>query len=268
MIIEGMPNHEYHSAEGVSKSGLALILRSPAHYRFQEAREPTRAMVIGSALHAAILEPELFSRRYMLLRDVHDRRASAYKQAVEVHGPDFVLTGREADYVTGMVESVRAFGPAREILELNGRAEVSVSTKDPVTGVTVRIRPDWVTDSGMLDLKTTLDARYEAFSRSVVNYTYHMQQAFYQDVWFWETGERLPFSFLAIEKAMPHACALYRLDEEAIREGRRMYRDALNTYAECMNSGHWPAYPETVEFMSLPTWAVDTDVETEEEIDL
>lgn len=266
MITESMSNNAYHAAEGISKSGLALILRSPAHFRYPEPKEPTRAMVIGSALHAAILEPELFASQYMLLKDVKDRRASEYKQAVAVHGADFVLTGKEADYVAGMQESVRCHPYARQALLQPGRAELSVSSKDPVTGVVVRIRPDWLPDSGpMLDLKTTLDARYDAVSRSVVNYTYHMQQAFYQDVWEWETGEKRPFEFLFIEKAMPHACKTYRLDEEAIQEGRRMYRQALNLYAECLERDEWPAYDAEPEYMSLPTWAIDTDIDTEEE---
>lgn len=265
MITERMPNNDYHDAPGVSKSGLSLIMRSPAHFMFQEKRASSRAFVIGSATHAAILEPDLFASEYMLLREVTDRRASAYKQAVAVHGEDFVLTGTEADYVAGMQESVRSHPGALEILSAPGRAELSVSTTDPETGVIVRIRPDWVTHDGrMLDLKTTQDARYEAFSRSVVNYNYHMQQAFYQDVWFWETGERLPFEFLVVEKAMPHAVMMYRLDEEAIREGRRMYREALNTYARCLESNHWPAYGTETEYLSLPSWAVDADVETEE----
>ena len=86
MIIERMTNHEYHAAPGISKSGLALIMRSPAHFMFQEKRASSRAFVIGSAAHAAILEPELFAAQYMLLREVTDRRASAYKQAAAVHG--------------------------------------------------------------------------------------------------------------------------------------------------------------------------------------
>ena len=265
MIIAGMSNADYHAHDSISKSGIDLIARSPAHFRYQEKREPTRAMVIGSALHAAVLEPELFASQYMLLRNVTDRRASEYKQAVAVHGADFVLTGSEADYVAGMQETVRSHPYAGRVLSDPGRAELSVITTDPVTGVAVRCRFDWLTDAGKpVDLKTTLDARPDAFARSVANYRYHVQAAFYSDVWQWETGETLDrFVFLAIEKSMPHALAPYMLDDEAIAEGRRLYREALNLYADCLDRDEWPGYDAQPQWLCLPAWAVEFNEEEE-----
>lgn len=258
-ITTELSNADYHAHNSISKSGLDLIARSPAHFRFQEKREPSRAMVIGSALHAAVLEPDVFASQYMLLRNVADRRASEYKQAVAVHGADFVLTGTEADYVAGMQETILSHAYAGRVLSEPGRAELSVMTKDPVTGVSVRCRFDWLTNAGLaVDLKTTIDARPDAFARSVANYRYHVQAAFYADVWSWETGESLKgFEFLAVEKSMPHALAVYRLDDEALSEGRRLYREALNLYAECLERDHWPAYDDQPQWLCLPSWAVD-----------
>lgn len=265
MIIAGMSNADYHAHESISKSGLDLIARSPAHFRFQEKREPSRAMVIGSALHAAVLEPEVFASQYMLLRNVSARRASEYKQAVAVHGADFVLTGTEADYVAGMQETIRSHAYAGRVLSEPGRAELSVMTKDPVTGVAVRCRFDWLTSAGLaVDLKTTIDARPDAFARSVANYRYHVQAAFYADVWNWETGETLQgFEFLAVEKSMPHALAVYRLDAEALSEGRRLYREALNMYADCLERDEWPGYDAQPQWLCLPAWAVEFNEEDE-----
>ena len=267
MITTELTNEQYHDHDSISKSGLDLVARSPAHYRYAEQREPTRAMVIGSAVHAAILEPEVFASQYMLLRDVKDRRASEYKQAVSVHGADFVLTGTEADYVSGIQESVQQHTKLRSLLAADGRAELSVITKDPITGVAVRCRFDWLTHAGVpVDLKTTLDARPDAFSRSVSNYRYHVQAAFYCDVWELETGEKLDrMVFAALEKAMPHAVQLYMLDDEAMAVGRKLYREALNVYADCLESGHWPAYGEDVQLLNLPPWAVEYEDEEQDD---
>jgi len=266
MIIRNMPNDEYHAHNSISKSGLDLVARSPAHYRYQEKREPSRAMVIGSAIHAAILEPEVFASKYMLLRDVKDRRASEYKQAVAVYGEEFVLTGKESDYVAGMQESVRTSRSIMTLLEKDGDAELSVFTKDPVTGVEVRCRFDWLTKCGIpLDLKKTQDARPDAFGRSVYNYRYHVQEAFYRDVWKWETGDSIDrMRFAAIEERMPHATMVYKLDDEALNEGRRLYREALNLYAKCLERDHWPAYADEEQWLCLPPWAIETTFEDEE----
>lgn len=261
MITTTMTNAEYHAHDSVSKSGLDLIARSPAHYRYQPPRERTRHLEIGTAVHAAILEPESFERDYLLLQDAADRRCSTYKQAAAARGGEYVLTSIEADYVVGMAESVRSHKHAGKRLAKPGRAELSVITTDPVTGVAVRCRFDYLTDSGIpVDIKTARDARADAFSRAVHTYRYHTQAAFYADVWKWETGETLDrMEFIAVESSLPHAVMVHILDDEALQEGRRLYREALNTYARCLDSGHWPAYADDAQYLCLPPWAVESD---------
>src|SRR5690554_428691 len=82
-IVLDMPNEAYHAYDGLSTSGLKQFLISPAHYAFSEPTQRTRFMVIGEALHKALLEPELFAKSYMLLRDIEDRRKTEYKQAIK-----------------------------------------------------------------------------------------------------------------------------------------------------------------------------------------
>lgn len=267
MVISGMPNEVYHTHESISKSGLDLIARSPAHFHYAAAKQPTRAMEIGTAIHAALLEPERFQREYVLLRDVKDRRASEYKQAVSVHGSERVLVSHEADEVAGMQEAVYSNQTAKNWLEKSGRRELSVFAQDPETGALVRCRFDILTDCGFsIDIKKTQDAREEAFSRAIDNYRYHVQAAFYSDVFLWATGEKLAgFKFIAVEQEMPHGCKTYRLDETAIIEGRRLYREDLNLYAECLKKQDWPCYEDEESLISLPEWRI-RQIENEMEI--
>lgn len=271
LIKENLSMQDYHSMKDVvGKSDLDLIDRSPAHYAYRESSSQSRAMVMGSAIHSAILEPDLFANEYKLLTDVKDRRSSAYKEAIKHRHEDFVLTGPESQRIKGMQSGVSNNQEAFNILTQEGRAELSVITKDPETGVGVRCRIDWLTKSGhALDLKKTQDAREAAFARSVAAYRYHVQEAFYRDVWKWETGEELSsFRFLAIEENLPHASVIWTLDDEAVSHGRSLYRKALNTYAECLEKDSWPFYTDQPEILSLPSWAapdIDEDfVFTEE----
>jgi exodeoxyribonuclease VIII len=262
-----LSNDDYHRSDGISKSGLDLILRSPAHYRFAEKREATRAMEIGTALHCAILEPERFASEYMLLRNCTDRRASEYKEAVKVWGAERVLTGAEAARVAGMQESVRN-NPHLSMLAEPGRCELSVFATDPETGIVVRCRFDKLTDDGLaIDLKKTQDIR--DFAKSVANYGYHMQAAFYSDVWEWATGGPLAgFVFAAVEEQMPHASAPITLDAEALDIGRMLYRRALNEYAECLNTGEWPGIAMPPAELQLPGWYINQfEIDAEVQID-
>jgi hypothetical protein len=251
---ELLTNEQYHAADGISKSGLDLILRSPAHYRYAPKRESTRAMEIGTALHCAILEPERFATDYMLLREVTDRRASAYKDACKVWSAERVLTGTEADKVAGMQESARCNPHLAEYLSAPGRYELSVFAIDPETGVLVKCRFDKMLDCGTgFDLKKTQDIR--DFGKSVANYGYHMQESFYRDVYKWFTGEELRgFAFGAVEEQMPHASAPFVLDEEALDIGRMLYRKALNEYADCLHKDEWPGIAGEPQVVQLPSW--------------
>ncbi len=253
-----MPNRDYHEADGISKSGLDLIDRSPAHYRYRAARKPSRNMEIGTAIHTALLEPERFAAEYMLLRDVADRRASAYKEAAKVYGTENTLTGTEADKVAGMQESVYANPHARNLLESDGWRELSGIVKDPDTGIICRHRFDLLTTDGIaVDVKKTQDARPDAFSRAVHNYRYHVQAAFYADQYYWITGEHLlGFRFIAIEEELPHGVKIYTIDDGGIAIGRELYRDNLRTYADCNQSGEWPCYNSEPELLSLPGWVM------------
>ena len=58
--VTDMPADVYHAHDSISNTGLKLMMRSPAHYKYQERKESTRAMVLGSALHMACLEPDIF----------------------------------------------------------------------------------------------------------------------------------------------------------------------------------------------------------------
>jgi len=251
-----LSNADYHAHDSISKSGLDLINRSPAHYFYAPKKTPTRAMEVGTAIHTAILEPERFAAEYMLLRNVTDRRKSEYKQAVAVWGSEHVLSGTEADQVAGMQESCRSNDDAREYFEQPHKTELSVIAVDPETGVIVRCRFDLLTDSGRaLDLKKTQDIRDRQLGRSIASYRYYVQAAFYSDVWLWATGEPLQaFDFLAVEEFMPHASCVFDIDEESIELGRKEYRADLNLYAKCLDSNDWPGIKSARKTICLPSY--------------
>lgn len=268
-VIAGMPNAVYHRHPSINNSGLSLMARSPAHYRYGPARQQTRAMVIGNALHSAILEPEIFSRDFVNA-GTSDRRASEYKQAVKVIGDaDRVLTGPEHDNIAVAVAAVWASASSRRVIETAELREASVFATDPVTGVMVRIRPDLWGDGIMTDVKKTQDARAPAFERAIMNYRYHVQAALYADAWEWATGEKVrEFRFLAIEEQPPHAVKIYRIDDTALAEGRRMYREALDLYARCLERDEWPAYDcSEPELIGLPSWLV-AQIENDMEVQI
>lgn len=261
-LVTGMSNEAYHAYDGISKSGLDLVARSPAHYMYGEKKEKTRPMVIGSAIHCAVFEPELFIKDYMLMRDVKVRTASEYKQAIKTINEDLVLVQPEADYVSGMQNGINNNKHAKALLDQPRWSELAVFATDPVTGVLVKCKFDTLLHClDAVDLKKTQDASTQQFEKSIASYRYHVQHAFYSDVFEWATGQQLrSFQLLAVEERLPHFSKLHQCDSEAAAYGRKLYREALNTYADCLSKNEWPMPDGSLEYVGLPYWAQDPDL--------
>lgn len=252
-----MPNEAYHRARGISKSGLSLIQRSPAHFRFAPKRESTRALEIGEALHRSLLEPEVFAEKYLLLESITDRRSAEYKAAAKVRGGEYVLTASESSNVQTVSATVFAHPYANNLLKAQGYVELSGFWLDE-HGNLCKHRFDKLNTNGVaIDLKKSRDARPDAFARAVDSYGYHLQAAWYSYGHQQITGEPLTaFVFIAIEDEPPHGIGLYVLDDETTAIGHAECQRLAKIYHECVTSDEWPGYTPQPQILSLPAWAL------------
>ena len=250
-------NAEYHAAEGVSKSDLDLIHRSPAHFKGAE-REETAAMRFGTAFHAAVLENDRFNETYTVISG--DKRTKAVKEAIKEAEAAGKIVLDEDDFHALHFMAQGVFKNTIAAKLLNGAA-IEHSVFSETDGVRVKCRPDgWQMDKGLLfDLKSTDDASPDGFARTCAKYRYHVQDAFYRHVIASLTGEdadKLSFIFVAVEKKPPYAVALYSLDELAKLQGWVEAREDLRTYREAAETDTWRGYSPRIETLSLPRWAV------------
>ena len=65
-IYPNISNEDYHASEGISKSGLDMINKSPASYIWQKSAptddSKTGPLDFGTAFHCLLLEPDEFKR--------------------------------------------------------------------------------------------------------------------------------------------------------------------------------------------------------------
>jgi hypothetical protein len=252
-IVRDMPNEAYHATHHLSKSKLDLFNRSPAHLDCAKPKDATRNMEIGTAIHTAILEPERFKAEYLLLTDAPDRRSSLYKEATKVHSTERVLVSSEVEQVQGMqVTALAHQSYKKQYLEKPHENELSFFGICSITGAPIKCRFDMLTQDGRaLDLKKTQDIRDT--SRSLLNYRYHVQHAFYSHVYECVTGDKLQsFAFFFIEQETPHSCVIANLCEETKQAGHKEMLADLEYYASKPNptTGIWN--DDTI--ISLPEW--------------
>jgi exodeoxyribonuclease VIII len=262
-----MDNAYYHAHPAISKSGLDLIARSPLHYwaRYLDPNrmptEPTAAMRLGTAVHTHVLELDQWQQRYITAPDGIDRRYKVGKEAwaaFEAQSEGRTVISREdADLVMRMGRSVFGHPAAAMLLGLPGKAETTHMWIDAATGLQCKCRPDWLTDDGrwIVDLKTTENASPREFARSIAEWRYHVQAAWYLDGLEQATGIRPEqFIFICVEKKAPFACAVYAADAEMIAAGAQIAARDLEVLATCKAADAWPGYSDQIEPISLPAW--------------
>lgn len=257
-----VPNEVYHADRScVSMSGLKQLLRSPAHFQayLNGSRKETPALFLGTAIHARLLEPELYQEDYVTAPS-GDKRTSGYKEFEIANANKKILTADQAATIEGIAHNVALHKSATTLLK-SGLVEHSIIWQDEETGIWLKIRPDCLCvdyETGIcLDVKSTEDATPEAFVRTCVNYDYDLQAAGYTEGLRASFKRDFDFCFLPVEKSEPYGVALYGAPEEMLERGRRRFRHALRILKQCRDTGEWPSYQPNGDYslLSWPRWA-------------
>jgi len=259
-----MTNDEYHAGPGVSNSHLKEIARSPLHYwekyinPEREAQPQSSALIVGSGAHSAVLEPDLFPTEYCAAPKV-DRRTKGGKAEYAAFEAEnlgkTILSADEYDLCLRLRDAVHGDAAASQLLS-SGIAERSAFTTESQTGELIKCRSDFLCHGHPLivDLKTADDASPQGFARAAVNYGYYRQAPWYADILQDITGEPHHFAFVVVEKARPHAVAVYFVEPEDMDIGRRENRRLLYLIAACRAENRWPGYATEPMPLELPHW--------------
>lgn len=276
-----VPAPAYHACRTrLSRGQLwTLYKKSAAHLKWEldNPTPPTQAMLRGSALHTAVLEPDRFALEYLVPdedvlacdRRTKDGKARFNDWLEEAKSAARAPLGWDPHEEKFHREDVRAVvaiakklsaDPAltRLFRDGEGRTEATYCWDEDVSKFRIRLdrvnktRQGWV----LVDLKSANDAGPKAFQRAVVDYGLHFQAGMYSDG-FRACRDEEPrgFYFVVYETEPPYAHAFYRAAEDVVDAGRFEYRAAAAALRECVESGKWPGYAENgIQTLNLPGW--------------
>jgi exodeoxyribonuclease VIII len=248
-IIKNMPASEYFAAPGISASQLKRAGRTPAHF-FAPPKEPTEAMLIGTAFHAHFLEGrvEYCSRPAGIDRRTKDGKDAYAKWSADNFGMIELPPDRCND-IAGAMNMLRNDDQVMSLFS-TGAPEVSFFSD------TGKCRADWYNadEDYIVDVKTTSDASPDGFMRQATNLEYWIQAAWYMRI----TGVSR-FAFLAVELSSPYAYGIYEYEKTDIENAQAIIDIRLNRIEE------FEAMRERQERASgsygyktitLPSWAI------------
>ena len=250
IVIES--NKEYHGyREAISKSGLANMSLCPQYFKWCEEnpKEPTDDLIIGSAFHKIVLEPDDFENEF-IVSPTFDRRTkegkAAYNDFVEkVEDKALrVINQEQYEMICGMRDSILSNPYASALIK--GNVEQSFYFTDDLTGEQVKARPDvWrkVQDRvAITDLKSCKSALPKDVAKDVVNYHYNLQDAMYRTAVNKVLGtplENIDFVFIFVEKKPPYLLNIVVSTQAIFDSGDADFRKWIGEYHECKQSGVW-----------------------------
>jgi hypothetical protein len=219
-----------------------------------------KAKAIGNAAHKLMLN----RGKEMSVGDFEDWRsgpAKAFKLASLNEGNEpilrkhFNLAGEMVDAAIEQLSRVHGC----ENAFTNGDAEVVIANDEG--GIWLRSMLDWITPDlrEVWDYKTTgMSVSPYATGRMMASAGWHIQAAMHERILDGidpKGAGRRRFYYVAQENEAPYALTVNQISEAALTIGRKQIDYAVKTWAFCMRRKTWPAYPNRIIRVELPTWA-------------
>lgn len=264
--MEQLSEIDYHNHSAVGSTGIKEILSSVGKYKRSQTikKERTKAMNFGTALHLAVLEPKRFKAEVIAMPKFSGTGMYAKKdQFLTEHNGKIIITEDELADVHGMLKMILKHKTAPGYL-VGGIAEQSYFWD--FASQECKCRPDYLQKNGTLvDIKTTTNASEEEFSRTILNYGYHISAQHYLNGVGEVAGRKLTeFLIIAIEKEEPYAVRVFKIDEGSLDKGQTLITMAMNKLAKAKKENYFPYYPEGVTSIGIPaygfqqyTWGTD-----------
>ena len=235
----------YQDEKYVSNSMLSLVEKNSRklfNHKLEEEIE-SDALLFGSVFHCMILEPSEYTKRYTVSPKV-DKRTKLGKETYIKFIEEVEKTGvipypmKFQEPLDKMWENLRSVGGNSSAMDILGKEDNSyediVVWKNKRTNINCKGKLDIVNHKHkfIADLKTTGDASLHGFKKSIRNFKYHKQAAFYLDALGYSD-----YYIIAVEKTAPYGIGVYRIGDDLVQEGRDLYNKQLDIYSSMMENG-------------------------------
>jgi len=275
----------------LSKSLLWAFGKNPRRWLEAPPFEGTAATRYGSLIDCLLLTPNRFYSDYVVAPATYEAKESTKKNACLIDKPwnwnatvcknwkieqeksgKILLKQDELDNAEVAVDKMRA-DPTISYILANSQTQCAVTGKMPVmehpfeedqgwllgeyaVKTLLDIAPDLDSDYGdsLIDLKTTgvMDSPTDIVWNSY-KFGYHVQGAFYRDVYNAITGEdRQRFHFIFQMSKAPYEHVMVEMSQDALAKGREVYTELVRKWHDTTTTGEWPSPFDNMTELDLP----------------
>jgi len=203
------------------------------HYLNMEHKE-SESLLVGSAFHCYLLEPEEFDKRYVYAPKI-DKRTKAGKEMyaafLEDIGDRKAIPAHYEHAFECMYDNITNNKNANHLLQNAGKREAIHFWEDVKTGLKCKGKIDAEGEDYLVDIKTTSKgADAESFNKFINDYKTTQQAAFYLN-----GTQKKSFYFIMVEIKAPFGVGIYKMSDKAIEFGNSQIEATINLYDKFIN---------------------------------
>lgn len=260
-LFPGIPDTVYHHPECPGKSSSffkTLLTRTPLHAITKlNDTEESAALTFGRAAHLMVQDPVEFAEKFTFAPEgmIRNEKHAKYQDFLAANPGKTILSLDDWRTLKG-IEKTFINHPLTKLMK-GAKIEHSGFWTDKGTGVLCKIRPDFFVDGVVYDLKTSANSIDPfTFEKTIHQFCYHVSAAMYLEGLSNILGEKMKrFVLIAAEKSPPYEIIFYDVIDGVIEKGMEDFKRALNTYAECEQTGKFPGYAREFTPVGLPAYA-------------
>jgi hypothetical protein len=293
---------KYLDKKANSSSALKEVLKTPFHYYFymnqRQKEKPKDHFQLGTFAHMAFLEPELFDNfiiqpdhplntkdgvcamirwfekinkePQLALDDLKMNDLRAYLEELRGRCKYQMIDEEHQIIIDAIRYNYQTYGGGIIPRILKGAtSETSFYGNDPVTGLSVKVRPDYfnvaenIGVNAVISFKTTSAQSLSKFLYDSAKFQYELSEGMYQEVLSHITGRKFNVTIMImLQTVPPYLPAVFIWSPQDLQNGKYKYRFALDTVKECLDKKTFPGFDASAENgnagiieMEQPDWA-------------
>lgn len=253
-VVEGLSNYDYHSFDKYwSSTQLKYLLStSPVHFKMKYIDKTLRSkpassdMILGSAVHSLLLDPTQFQSEFLVMPPLNLKTKSGREEKAKLiakHSHKMVIDEKSLNTAQTMTSAVLKNERATQALS-DTKKELSIFWKCSYSGLPFRAKLDGLSNSTLIELKTTSSAKKDDFERQCDNFNYDLS------LWHYRLAvnsqpELKPVSqcvFVVVESDEPFLSEVYEAHDAMVSVGQVKWLRAVDQLSDGVNKNYWPGY--------------------------
>lgn len=259
MAILNMTDSDYWRLDAINASALKVFIQDPIYYKNRfvtKVIQPkfSEALTFGSALHCYVLEHDKFGERFVIKPEGLSLVTKEGKAWKAENADKSAITAQEMVLISALHGRMMDIMPFDWIMAEQQHKEIVVTK--PLGERWLKSKVDWLIEFddyvANIDLKTTTDLSDFKLSRTIYDFQYDVQGAFYDDLISYNYNKPVKNYLFFLDKNTGNA-RIINIDNE-VNNARAKVADAITRLDYSLTNNRFSSPYQDLTKLTIPEW--------------